>query len=376
MQLSMILYNKRSPGPAVSTQIDVRYFYSISAGKDPVPTRQKSIIMKILSKLFNKAKTTVDSFPPEVITREHVIWSYRLFFDRDPENEAVVTEKLNAWRTTRDLRTVFLVSSEFHEKNPGLAITNESVIVIKELQNKRRLFVDLSDRVIGHGIIKGEYESEEVDFVKSIIKPGDTVLDIGANIGFFTILMADLIGETGKSYSFEPLPRNFKLLNRSIEENGFAGRATIEHAAVGETQGTLKLISPPTETLNLGGAFLKTGDTQVPPGHIAEEVTVIRLDNYSIERPVKFIKIDVEGAELLALRGAMNILTEDKPVIMAELNPPQLRKVSSCTSAQFISEINKCGYNCYELNSGNVGKQITSPNSDKILSVVFISNSA
>ncbi|MFH0730693.1 MAG: FkbM family methyltransferase [Pseudomonadota bacterium] len=328
--------------------------------------------MKFLSKLFKNIRETVDAFSPEVITREHVIWAYRLFFDRNPESETAITEKLNAWRTTGELRTEFLVSSEFHAKNPGLAITNESVIVIKELQNRRRLFVDLSDRVIGHGIIKGQYESEEVDFLKSVVKPGDTVLDIGANIGFFTIVMADLIGETGKSYSFEPLQRNFKLLKRSIEENKFDDRATIEHAAVGETQGTLKLISP-TETLNLGGAFLKTGDTKVPPGHIAEDVTVIRLDNYLIQHPVKFIKIDIEGAELLALRGAMSILTEDKPIIMAELNPPQLKKVSKCTSAEFISEMNKYGYNCYKLNSGKVGQKITSLSSDEILSVVFVS---
>ena len=327
--------------------------------------------MKIFSKLRKSLRKTRDNFSSEIIDREYVVWAYRLFFDREPENEKAIIEKLNAWRTTKELRTEFLVASEFHEKNPALAMTNESIIVIKELKNNRRLFVDLSDRVIGHGIIKGQYESEEVDYVKSVIKPGDTVLDIGANIGFFTIIMADLIGETGKSYSFEPLERNFKLLERSVKENKFNDRSKIEHAAISENQGTLELISP-SETLNLGGAFLKTGTTEVPPGHIAENVPVIKLDDYSIKRPVNFIKIDVEGAELLALRGAKKILTEDKPVIMAEINPPQLEKVSNCTSTEFINEMTCYGYNCYELINGKVGTKITSPKSNEILSVVFL----
>ncbi len=75
--------------------------------------------------------------------------------------------------------------------------------VITELPGDLRLFVDLADRVIGMNILRGAYELEEVEFIRSCIGPGDHVLDIGANIGYFTILMANWVGEEGSVVAFD-----------------------------------------------------------------------------------------------------------------------------------------------------------------------------
>lgn len=85
---------------------------------------------------------------PNVVTREHVIWGYRLFLDREPENQSVIEEKLASIRGTKELRTNFMISPEFGLKNPELTLLNDSHIVIKELDEKLRLFVDISDHVI------------------------------------------------------------------------------------------------------------------------------------------------------------------------------------------------------------------------------------
>jgi FkbM family methyltransferase len=287
-----------------------------------------------------------------VLTREHVIWGYRLFLDREPENEFVIEEKVATNLGTRQLRTNFMLSREFGENNPDLTLFNDRNIVIKELDAKLRLFVDTSDVAIGWGIIRGNYETDELDFVRRTLKPGQTALDIGANVGLFTVTMASLTGPTGKVYAFEPLEDQATLLARSVAENNFADRVVLERAAVSDKAGTGQLVRA-SKTINAGGAYLDDGP--VPISHEANKVKLITLDTYPVRRPVHFIKIDVEGAELLAFRGARELLKEDRPVVLSELHPGQLLKVSGCTSAEFVAELESYNYQCHELR----GSQLT-----------------
>ena len=302
-------------------------------------------IVKRLTSAIAKQSPESGSGTPR-LTREHVIWGYRLFLDREPENEFVIDEKIETTRDTRQLRNNFMLSPEFGDKNPELTLFNDRNIVIKELDDNLRLFVDTSDIVIGWGIIRGKYELAELDFVRRTIKPGQTVLDIGANLGLFTITMAASAGPTGKVYAFEPLDELATLLARSVAENKFEDRVVLERVAVSDQAGTGQLISA-SKTTNAGGAYLTDGN--VPPGHEANEVRLITLDSYPVKRPVHFIKIDVEGAELLAFRGGKALLREDRPVVLSELHPAQLEKVSGCTPSDFVAEMKSYDYQCHEL---------------------------
>src|SRR5262245_29554009 len=87
------------------------------------------------------------------LTREHLIWAYRILLDRDPESEAVIIDKMNAWNNTRDLRIDIMNSPEFRENNRDLALMNDKNIVIKEIDGGWRLFVDLADYLIGLNIV-------------------------------------------------------------------------------------------------------------------------------------------------------------------------------------------------------------------------------
>jgi FkbM family methyltransferase len=303
-----------------------------------------NLLKRLTSAITGRQQNSTDD--GDALTREHVIWGYRLFLDREPENDFVIEEKVTTNRGTRQLRTNFMLSPEFGENNPDLTLFNDRNIVIKELDGKLRLFVDTSDVVIGWGIIRGKYEIDELNFVRRTVGPGQTVLDIGANIGLFTITMASLIGPTGKVYAFEPLEDHATLLARSVAENDFADRVVLERAAVSDKTGSGRLISA-SKTTNAGGAYLNNG--QVPMGHEASEVKLITLDTYPVRRPVHFIKIDVEGAELLAFRGAKELLKEDRPVILSELHPEQLSKVSGCTASEFVAELEGYNYRCHEL---------------------------
>ena len=304
--------------------------------------------MSLLKRLTSaiKGREEISNDERNVLTREHVIWGYRLFLDREPESDFVIDEKVATTRGTRQMRANFMLSPEFGKNNPELTLFNDRNIVIKEIDGNLRLFVDTSDIVIGWGIIRGTYEVEELDFVRRTVGPGQTVLDIGANIGLFTVTMASLTGPTGKVYAFEPLKDPAAMAARSVAENHFEDRVVIERVAVGDKAGSAQLISA-AKTTNAGGAYLKAG--HVPSGHDVTEVKLITLDAYPLRRPLHFIKIDVEGAELMAFRGARQLLKEDRPVILSELHPAQLSKVSGCTAAEFVAELESYNYKCQEL---------------------------
>ena len=309
--------------------------------------------------------------PPSGLTREHVIWAYRLLLDRDPESEDVIGPKLAGARTTAELRHHLITSAEFREKNPDFAHTNDPTVVIKEIAPGVRLFIDLSDHVIGLNILRGQYEPEEIGFVRGLLQPGDSAIDVGGHIGFFTMQMAAAVGPEGRVYAFEPLEANADLLERSITENGFGGRVRFQRAAVGAAPGTATLTFP-AETLNSGGAYLLRSGSAPLAGNRTTEVPLVALDALDLRRPVRFIKMDVEGAEPQVLRGAARILKEDRPVILSELHPIQLERASGVSAADFLAQIAALGYRAHRLEHGAIGAPIDQAPAETLVSAVFV----
>lgn len=320
---------------------------------------------------------------PGGLTREHVVWAYRLLLDRDPESEDVIGPKLAGSRDTRELRHHVLTSAEFQQKNRDYAHTNDRTIVITELDNNVRLFVDLSDHVIGLNIVRGRYEAEEIRFARGLLKPGDVAIDVGAHIGFFAMQMAAAVGPTGEVYAFEPLDANAELLERSIAENRFADRIQFQRAAVGAAPGSATLTFP-VETLNSGGAYLLRDGTAPLAGNLTKSVRVVALDELEIRRPVRFIKMDVEGAEPLVVRGAAQVLQEDRPVVLSELHPTQLERASGVTADGFLNQMRALGYRAHRIAGpaearhyeDMIGPALDRAPADAIVSVVFVARQA
>jgi len=315
---------------------------------------------------------------PGGLTREHVIWAYRLLLDRDPENEDVIGPKLAGSRDTSELRHHLMTSAEFQRKNLDYAHTNDRTVVIKEIALPRggtiRLFIDLSDHVIGLNILRGRYEEDEIRFVHSVLKPGDTAIDAGAHIGFFTAHMAAAVGPSGKVYAFEPLDANAELAERSIRENGFEGRVVFDRAAVGPSSGSATLTFP-VETLNSGGAYLLRPGTAPLAGNLTNSVSQVALDDlnlHQLARAVRLIKMDVEGAEPLVIRGAVRLLKTAKPLILSEIHPTQLDRASGVTPDRFLAELDALGYNAHAIEKGEVGARLERAPAEVLMSVVFV----
>jgi FkbM family methyltransferase len=298
------------------------------------------------------------------------VWAYRLLLDREPESEDVIGPKLAGSRTTAELRHHLITSAEFREKNPDFAHTNDPTVVIKEITPGVRLFIDLSDHTIGLNILRGQYEQDEIRFLRALLKAGDTAIDVGGHIGFFTIQMAAAVGAAGRVYAFEPLDANADLLEQSIIENGFSGRVDFRRAAVGATAGSATLTFP-VETLNSGGAYLLRNGSAPLAGNLQREVPLVALDALNLRRPIRVVKMDVEGAEPQVLRGAQRILRDDRPVILSELHPTQLERASGITGDQFLAQIQAFGYRARRLEGSTIGDPIEHAPADALVSVVL-----
>lgn len=149
-----------------------------------------------------------------------------------------------------------------------------------------------------HGCWLGTYEQEKQDAFVKFIKPGQVVCDIGANVGFYTLLSSRLVGPQGKVFSFEPLPRNLALLRHHVAINRCAN-VTVFDVAVSGAAGEAAF----TEGTNTANGSLGAGG--------ALRVRVVCLDDLLRDgaiAPPNMLKIDVEGAEAKVLQGAKNLL--------------------------------------------------------------------
>lgn len=160
---------------------------------------------------------------------------------------------------------------------------------------------------------RGVYEYEETQLVKKLVKNDFTVLDIGANIGYFTLILAR---QAKQVHAFEPEPRNFQILQKNVETNGLKN-VTLYNAAVAETAGTC--------TLHL--CDTNRGMHRIYESHWCNEGTVdvqkIKIDDMNFER-IDLVKIDVEGAELGVLKGMKQLLGKGKTMVLMEFHPPSI----------------------------------------------------
>lgn len=230
--------------------------------------------------------------------------------------------------------------------------------VIAVMDGGRRLWVDLGDYGVSRPCMTGVYEPSETAFVAATLKPGDVFLDIGANIGWFTILAASIVGPTGRVLAFEPRPNSCARLAMSVAENGYTN-VEVAAVAVGDMPGRLTvaaLISArnPGGTWSLATTALDTG---LREGHERFEVDVVRIDDLALDR-CDLIKIDIEGAEKPALTGAAETIRRLRPLILTEINPECLLQVSEIGAEEYVAFVERLGYRAWTLGEAGVGEPL------------------
>lgn len=162
-------------------------------------------------------------------------------------------------------------------------------------------------------LITKEYEPVETKIIKGLVKEGDVIVDAGANIGYYTVLLSRAVGDTGKVYAFEPGEECFNLLSKNIKENGCKNVVLI-NKALSDKEGDIQFYI--NERDKGSSSMIKDAN--------GFKVTVkgTTLDK-EIDEPIDFMKMDIEGAELGALKGATTLLCSCKKMV---IEVPEKRK--------------------------------------------------
>ena len=183
----------------------------------------------------------------------------------------------------------------------------------------------------------GIFEPRLVDYLKRIVRPGDTVLDVGANIGFHTLESWRAVGPGGRVISIEASPAHTAAVRKNLETNGLPAGDVI-NVAVGDRDGEVDLGLPSGGNLGMFG--INAGS------EAAFSIPMRRIDDLlasaSVSR-LSLVKMDIEGSELGALRGAAGTLAKHRPALLIELNDEALGRCDA-SSADVVGFLNEAGY--------------------------------
>ena len=171
------------------------------------------------------------------------------------------------------------------------------------------------DKYIGERVALGKYEPYESQLILREVKEGDVVIDIGANIGYYSILLADKVGVNGKVYAFEPNKICFEILKKNVEKSGL-NNVVLVNKAVSDKKGINKLF---ISEENYGDHKL----FKDKKNRINKVIKTVKLDDFfkNREEKINFIKIDSQGWEPAIIEGSKKIIKRDRPTIFFEYSP-------------------------------------------------------
>lgn len=208
-------------------------------------------------------------------------------------------------------------------------------------------------RTFRHYALEKIHEESTTALFRKAVKKGDVILDVGANIGYFTLLAANLTGPQGKVYSFEPEPRNFGYLSKNISLNNYTN-VVATNKAVSNVESKVKLYLCPYDT---GHHTIQQfeGIRSYDPSRAGDkkefvEIEAVRLDDFFKNNitPINLIKMDVEGAEMLALSGMENIIKANKKLVMfIEFFPLLIIKMGHSPELFIRRLLEEFGFNIY-----------------------------
>lgn len=268
-------------------------------------------------------------FPREA-SREDVYYCFRLLLGRNPNREEWPGHTGNVGRDIDALVRSYISSLEFMRR----ADTLSGHQLNEKIQLKRTkdfaIYVQEEDEQVGRHVLRDSYEPNVTTVFRRYVRPGMQVLDIGANIGYFTMLSASLVGPSGGVFAIEPNPDSVKLLEASRRENGYEN-VRIFQVAAGRAPGLL--------VLNRASSNAMTSAVPEAVSHLVRSTTVpsFRIDDLvPSDVKIDFIKIDVEGAEYNALLGARALIARSRPTIVSEFSPKTMPGISGIDGMGYL----------------------------------------
>jgi FkbM family methyltransferase len=223
------------------------------------------------------------------------------------------------------------------------------------IRSGQKVFVDTRSVDIGtHLLLGGLWEPNYATAFCNLLKPGDVVLDIGANHGFYSIIAAPRIAPNGHIYAFEPSKNFYDLIKASVSVNGLGDVISVENLALGDADGEVVLQFDPhwSGGGNIGGSRPGDADPAVAAGLESERVKCVALDNYLGDKlaRVDVIKMDIEGAEGIALKGMAKIIDRSRDLkMMLEFCPTMMSRFD-CDANFVVQFLSSRDFMCWTIN--------------------------
>lgn len=302
------------------------------------------------------------------IREEDIYYCYRRFLEREP-NE-LEWSNWHALMADREISVQWLIDSFLDSVEYKLIhgeIQENQLIQLEEM----KIYIQPGDWAVGGHIAQNRiWEPHVTHALKSLLRPDATFIDIGANIGYFTLLAASCVGTEGRVIAFEPNPNNCDLLTRSIEANGFRN-IQVHRYAVAEYAGAFVLLTDfPESNGHIISCLRAIGQT----GKNLHVVGSVVLDEFlaNIER-IDVVKLDIEGAEPKAVLGMRQLLASHRPILITEFNPTAIEQTSQVPAVSYLDQLVELGFDLFILDRTEAGP--TTPQSkEAILQASFESS--
>jgi len=194
----------------------------------------------------------------------------------------------------------------------------------------------------GLDMILGRYEPEVAEWFEQVVKPGMTVLDIGAHVGFYTLLAAELVGKTGKVFAFEPEPENFAVLSKNVTSNKYVNIHLV-NKAITDKDGRVELFINPQG--NDRHSIYQNPRSVVAESRIT--VASTSIDEFLEMQgwpQVDVIKMDIEGAEPIAVEGMAGLLARSDSLKLLIEFAPELLKAAGMVPDKLLARLNEVGF--------------------------------
>jgi FkbM family methyltransferase len=265
-----------------------------------------------------------------VATIEDIRFAYRLLLGREPDQagfDHAVAYLENCEITTTNLADSIMLSAEFRSR----------IDQVSELQEIEFLDVKIypwrGDRLIGdHLAVAGSYEPHVLPHFLDSISAGDFVLDVGANIGIYSLLAAKKVGASGKVFSIEPVAKNVRSLCTGIIENDLSN-VTVLPVAASDRSSVIAILRTPDSSNGIvdPSTMRSIGSDFVPTQRL--DVLLSGIERLNV------IKIDIEGHEPIAWIGLESLVCKHGPTIFSEFSPVAIRNLSRTAPENYLKSL-------------------------------------
>jgi len=276
----------------------------------------------------------------EMASEDDLYYCYRLLLDREPDSSGWNTWSNVIRQGTTSVATLvqgFISSTEFRDRNleESAGHLNSELVDLGTF----KIYASRQDWAVGKTICEDRaYEPHIASALAKHLSTGAVFVDIGANIGYFSLMAASLVGERGRVLAFEPNPQNCNSLYLSAQASGFRNIELFPFAAAEKNANFLY------DNMASNGSISDITDhSRVAGSRVIIRSVVIDEVLRDLDR-VDVVKIDIEGAEFRAIQGSEKLLVRHRPVLLSEFSPPALANVSKVSGEEYLHLLINLGY--------------------------------